>query len=921
MKKKIIYGLLFAVAMVTASSSFVSCKDYEGDDYALLKEKNASLEDLLKDQQTALTQLQGLVNGLQIPDPCTCKDWTETINGLQNQINDLLNPNKEGSIADQVNDNATAISNIQTTLEGLAAAGSLTKEDSTKIINRLDDFDKFWKVYGETFNDALTNAKKAYITLISDSTKWNNAADTVAKYQKAWVETYQKVKDSSMYWSEAYDSIKARAGVWNEAVVIANQAYDFVKDSKYETIGEFEKAFDDAVEKLQGEIDELNKEIANITGTLKKQITSIEVQGAYNPVFGYGAIPVGLQSNVLAAFYGTAENDVKFPAYQKKFYVNGESWISNEEWKAMGLENVFEASAGDPLMAEEGNAGTLYVTINPSNVDFTGTNFTMRSSDNKVSKMQLTELAPSDKQLTFGYTRANSANGFYEMTATVDAADAAALAPNFDLKSVGSSIVDVLKDAKNVAIAAKDQREVTGARTLVKDLAEVAVKVYANSQDILPRLGLQANWTDEVTGAKSVTSKYEIAATAIKPLGFGTLGKAWNLKGIDYTPNHTFIKYIDGQAIDKEIYDIIMENLKMDLNLNLGINLEFDEMNVHYTPLEPGEGAIPVGVLGLYLTADQINGTYWQVADGANGYYNRYQMIVCDDNGNPVILGYDNGQPIYQTSGIYILDGGGWMQQVYGYDYYIYKALDKNSNNQIVLDLTEYTNALLKGIYDDVEHELQKFNSQVDKINDVNNLEEKAEEAINQAINDMGINIYSSLHDFLSGYINRANNLISRLNNYGNRALDYLINDPDRYVQPILLSISSDKNLTVVGRSRLSASVANAGDVIALKPTTMTLETVAPAFKKHLAISNVYNNKTGKNAVYDNDADAKGVMTVANQNIGAKEVIDGGTQEGIQALKAFQIPANASGMTLEIVYTALGYDGKIAGKKFYIRVK
>ena len=34
MKKKIIYGLLFAVAMVTASSSFVSCKDYEGDDYA-----------------------------------------------------------------------------------------------------------------------------------------------------------------------------------------------------------------------------------------------------------------------------------------------------------------------------------------------------------------------------------------------------------------------------------------------------------------------------------------------------------------------------------------------------------------------------------------------------------------------------------------------------------------------------------------------------------------------------------------------------------------------------------------------------------------------------------------------------------------------------------------------------------------------
>ena len=54
MKKKIIYGLLFAVAMVTASSSFVSCKDYEGDDYALLKEKNAALEEYLNAQIAAI---------------------------------------------------------------------------------------------------------------------------------------------------------------------------------------------------------------------------------------------------------------------------------------------------------------------------------------------------------------------------------------------------------------------------------------------------------------------------------------------------------------------------------------------------------------------------------------------------------------------------------------------------------------------------------------------------------------------------------------------------------------------------------------------------------------------------------------------------------------------------------------------------
>jgi hypothetical protein len=62
MKKKIIYGLLLAVSMVTASSSFVSCKDYEGDDYAHWQEQiangtinqNSTLNDLIQFQLNTL---------------------------------------------------------------------------------------------------------------------------------------------------------------------------------------------------------------------------------------------------------------------------------------------------------------------------------------------------------------------------------------------------------------------------------------------------------------------------------------------------------------------------------------------------------------------------------------------------------------------------------------------------------------------------------------------------------------------------------------------------------------------------------------------------------------------------------------------------------------------------------------------------
>ena len=54
MKKKIINGLLFAVAMVAATSSFVSCKDYDADNYNELQAKYLSLQDAFNKQVAAM---------------------------------------------------------------------------------------------------------------------------------------------------------------------------------------------------------------------------------------------------------------------------------------------------------------------------------------------------------------------------------------------------------------------------------------------------------------------------------------------------------------------------------------------------------------------------------------------------------------------------------------------------------------------------------------------------------------------------------------------------------------------------------------------------------------------------------------------------------------------------------------------------
>jgi len=1038
MKKKIIYGLLFAVAMVTASSSFVSCKDYEGDDYALLKEKNAALEEYLNAQIAAiqkcncdlskyalitqlpdmsqyalLSQLPDLSGYAKLSDIPSLPDLSgyakltdipnmpdlsgyakladiPSLDGYAkvSDIPDLGGYVKTADLVTAIGSNSEAI--VTLLIDQIASQGGFLQTDLSNYLTKSQVMDSIQKyITGNPEIDLSAYATKEELKNYTTLAQYIQLGDSV-KNLYAWA-TYMKTRTQNISDSLkiAYDqaqtnkdSIKILADSIDRVAAIAEENFKQAKEladsaitlawyaidsiGKLDArISDVEEAYKLADEKLQEQIDALTervdsveKAIENIFGALKKQITSIEIQGTYNPVFGTFGIPVGIQNNVLAAFYGTAENEVKFPAYQKKYYVNGDAWISKAEWDAIGLDNVFEASQGESLIADEGNAGTLYVTVNPSNVDFEGTDFSMRTSDNQKSKMQLSPLEPSTKRLTFGYTRGNnSPNGFYEMKATVDINDAAALAPNFDIKSVGSSVIQVMKDVKNTATTAKNTHEITGARQIVKDLAKVVAELYANSSDILPRLGIQANWIDPVTGPKCVTSKYEIAATAIKPLGFGTLGKVWSLHDISFTPNHTFIQYIDGKAIDKEIYDLVMENLKLEMNLNLGLDINFEELKVAITPQNNVIFTIPV--MGYDLKPDAL----WAY----NKNLMRMELLVSDPTQPDGIARDPNGN--IRTAGVYYALGTlGEVQEGEGDWRYLFNtskegwgifSVDENNikKQKLVLDMTDLANVLLygepdkdadgnyvrgadgyysyadriangyaddenSGIFGTLNEQLDKFNNH---IGDINGMEDKIEDAVNAAVEEamtqMGTNIYQSLSDFVLGYVNKANKWIARLNRYGNKALDYLINDPDRYVQPMLFSYNSNHKLTVVGRSRLNPSVANAGNVVALYPSTMTLETVAPAFKKHLAISNVYNNKTGKNAVYDKDAAAQAVMAAANKTIGATEVIDGGTQESIQKVKALVIPANASGMTLEIVYTALGYDGKIAGKKFYIRVK
>lgn len=1010
MKKKIIYGLLLAVAMVTASSSFVSCKDYEGDDYAHWQEQLAanefndkkSLQDLIEFQiHTLRYELENaLGNGNNIYD--NTKSYTNAeirallaqLDAIENEYNSKKN---NGSISDFLK--------IMNDLNKLASDAAPKVNDSLKYIRfswggslkkaydsamwarlkaldnayRIDTLtargDSLYKVINEKADslydratfladsnlhvlDSILNEKvdsiadtllvlilknadsirinaqniyndsilfdslitKVNIRVTNDSilfdslnTATNDRVDSLAQVTKAI-----EARLLGYAWEPIYDKYP------NGDYKLDNLGHKIIKGwkantTKVTTLDELAKVALDADKILQGEIDnlkehinDLQSQIDNILGTLKKLITGIIVQGTYNPVFGTLAVPLNTQSNVLAAFVGKSDQSGDFPTYDPIMYINEASIISEQEYNLMyetgGLpDEIYDVPAQSTLISDaEDNAGKLYLTVNPSNIDFTGTEFTLRGSGNHVSKVTLSDLKKSDKELTFGYTRAaiadESSNGFYEASVKVSAEAAAAVAPNFkyDMKNMAKDVYTILRDGYK-------ERKVN-----LQSVAELASKVYANSSDVLPRLGVQAEWTDEQGDAKSVVSQYSIAATAIKPLGFKVI-KADELP-FTYPTNHQWIKYINGRAIDNRIWDMIQENLQLDLNLKLNIN--FDSLKISgvtYDPLSSVTVPVEITDAWLFLNAD-----------------NRYELVVCDDNGNALKDADGN----YITAGVYALanrtDGtlGGSFKVVStnseGTLYYVQKST-------VVLDLTEYTNQILYGkdedgdgiresggVYNNINDVLLTFRTNLDKFNgqidNINSIDEKVQEAVNDAINKMGINLSTQLSDLINDYVGKINKYIRKGNSYINK----VINNAEYALQPVLLSYDSNKKLSRMSSTQYAPKVVKlngqADAVIALQPTTMNLEIVSPAFKKHLAISNVIHS-SGTVSALGGDAASKEIMKKANASLKANEVF-----EGIHALRTLTVDSSMKGYILEVVYTALDYNGQISGKKYYIYV-
>lgn len=527
MKKKIINVFLMALLAMVTVGTVVSCKDYEEDNYSDLNGKFANLDQQLKDQIATLEQVK---------------------QDLQTELDNLEKDYQAGDAALDAR-----IVYLEQTI--ITINDHITKYEEI-VNNNTAKIDQIWKLlydgYGEsnaiadlvsrvsTNEDAITKLKEMLENY--DAEGWNEAVEN-AEYAKTLAETNQAaIEELKSKFGAGSDYDKALEAI-KDALTDADGNWisldQFVTNEldKYGAVNEedLEKALTDMESKYQTELNNFRDSINTVTvnleaqtadlydklgllqNSLNKYVSSVLIQGTDNPVFGSFAFPANISSNVLAAYYGDVK-DLKFPTDEPYNYVDAQNALSAKDLEMMGVAagnqyyngRVVSGMQADGTVAA-GNAGTLYVTVNPNTVDATGATAILVNSQDSKSGVVLSPLAKTDKVLNFGYTRAAN-NGFYEAKATVQVDAVDEVSPRISYDDL-SGLKNEIKDAVN-AVRNKGNVDITG----------LIYSVYSISSNILDAQAVKFPWSDtDIYGntiERATYSQYSLAATAVHPLSF-----------------------------------------------------------------------------------------------------------------------------------------------------------------------------------------------------------------------------------------------------------------------------------------------------------------------------------------------------------------------------------------------------------------
>ena len=286
-----------------------------------------------------------------------------------------------------------------------------------------------------------------------------------------------------------------------EAAIQGSQAYKDLKgkvngvDGRLQAIEKLRLTDSIAAKKIT---DALNNRLDSVSGSLDKALNSlveqkldgITVNATENPVTGYwNASFTGLNLKLASSFYGVAAE-------------------GNEDWDVKANQ----------VLGKGGNAGYLYVSLNPTEIDPSLVKVELVNSQGEPAKgFELGEIDNTDKVLTFGTKAATvSANGFYQVP--VIASDPQNDGVEFDKGALAAAAKNALNELRN-----PKENDL--------DLSMIASALYKNIP-VLTAYGVKAEYylynpnteTLELTKTvKHAVSDYDIAAFAVKPVSFNFL--------------------------------------------------------------------------------------------------------------------------------------------------------------------------------------------------------------------------------------------------------------------------------------------------------------------------------------------------------------------------------------------------------------
>lgn len=253
---------------------------------------------------------------------------------------------------------------------------------------------------------------------------------------------------------------------------------------------------------------------------INKNLQNIAINATENPVLGYyNAAFLGSKLNLVSSFYGTAAQ-------------------TSQDW---GIEKNDFLNNGD--------AGKIYITLNPNEIDpecITDLKL-VDSQGNEAKGFKLGDIQTTDKVLTYGFTKAASANGFYEVPvlATDPANDDFSLNKG-ELKEAAKNVIAKLQNPKKSNL----------------NLSQIATTLYRSVNNQLKAYTVKASYvlydpTQPVEKRFVVKSQvaptYDMAAFAVKPLSFNTLKDNQSLKNL-------------GLALDKYMLPTLSDTLGKFMN-------------------------------------------------------------------------------------------------------------------------------------------------------------------------------------------------------------------------------------------------------------------------------------------------------------------------------------------------------------------